>query len=58
MRIRLIWRLGIADSDGKCVGYTFLTDDIELSPEAEALSRRNEGLPELIGGEWLGHKPG
>ncbi len=42
-------RKGIADADGKCVGYDYLTQVIEIQLENESPLCR----PEIIGGEWI-----
>ena len=49
MKVRLIMRKGIADADGKCVGYEYLTQVIEITLENESPLCR----PEIIGGEWI-----
>jgi len=49
MKLRLIMRKGISDGDGKCVGYDYITEVVEVKLEGESpLSR-----PEIIGGEWI-----
>lgn len=48
-KVRLIMRKGMADSDGKCVGYEYITEIVETSLEYKALYE----MPEIIGGEWL-----
>ncbi|MDD4876989.1 MAG: hypothetical protein PHQ86_07690 [Dehalococcoidales bacterium] len=47
MKLRLIFRKGIADADGRYVGYDYITHIIDIPDDAE-LARL-----EVIGGEWL-----
>jgi hypothetical protein len=48
MKVRLIMRKGIADADGKCVGYDYTTEIVDVNLENESPLCR----PEIIGGEW------
>ena len=47
MKLRLIFRRGIADADGKCVGYDYVTHVIDI-PDDSGLARL-----EVIAGEWI-----
>lgn len=42
-------RNGIADADGKCVGYDYITQIVDIKLENESPLCR----PEIVGGEWL-----
>ncbi len=46
MKVRLILKKGIADSDGKCAGYEYVTVVVDVP----AVSDSNL---EVIGGEWI-----
>jgi hypothetical protein len=50
MKIRLILRCGIADCDGRCVGFEYKTTIIEMLDEL--------GRFEVVGGEKLGEDDG
>jgi hypothetical protein len=42
-------RKAIADSDGKCAGYEYITEIIEIKLTNES----DECEPEIIGGEYI-----
>ena len=44
-RLRLIFRAGQSDADGRCVGYDYYTAVVEVPERFINL--------EVIGGEWL-----
>ena len=55
MKLRLIFRQGIPDSDGKLAQYLYATDTVEVpagSPALKLVSAEN-WPPEIVGGEWL-----
>lgn len=45
MKIRLIFRIGQADADGRCVGFNYCTEIVEVPDRF--LNH------EVIGGEWI-----
>lgn len=47
MKLRLLVRKGIADADGRCVGYDYLTEIIEVNEKSLIVNG------EVIGGEWV-----
>jgi hypothetical protein len=49
MKLRLIMRNGIADSDGRLAHYDYKTYIVLLDEHAFQKDER----PEIIGGEWL-----
>ena len=58
VKIRLLWKKTLDDSDGKCVENRYGSDIIELPDNAVAFTltgqiHRDKYLPELIGCEWL-----
>lgn len=63
LKIRLIWRKAMTDSNGVVAEYVYKTDDIVLPENAQAFqfpdTEQYGWLPELVGGEWIreGVKP-
>jgi hypothetical protein len=57
IKLRLIFRKGVTDFEGKLAEYQYKSDLIELSDNANAFQFQNTKdagwLPELIGGEWI-----
>ena len=54
-KLRLIFRNGVADSDGKLAGYEYGTYIVEIPSDEPVLDTGYDSeLPEVIGGEWLG----
>ncbi len=49
MKLRLIFRKGIQDYEGKLVGYHHITEIIEIDKFIMDTSE----LPELVAGEWV-----
>jgi hypothetical protein len=47
MKLRLLVRKGMSDADGRCVGYDYLTEIIEVNEKSPIVNG------EVIGGEWL-----
>ena len=47
MKLRLIFRDGVADSEGRLAEYKYYTDVVEFPNETKVLGC------EIIGGEWL-----
>jgi len=45
MLIRLIFRAGQSDADGRCVGFDYYTEIVEVPDHLQNL--------EVIGGEWI-----
>lgn len=57
LKIRLIWRKAIADSNGVVAEYVYKTDDIVLPENAQVFqfvdTNKFGWFPELVGGEWI-----
>ena len=51
-RLNIIFRVGRADADGRCVGFEYHTHEINI-PENSALFEELGMYPEVFGGEWL-----
>ena len=59
IKLRLIFKAGISDYDGKLCEYKYATDLIELPDNAAAFQlpgNKEKWLPEIIGGEWIFEK--
>jgi hypothetical protein len=55
-RVRLIWRILEATSEGKIL-TTFGTDCVILPMDCAGVGlQRDGGIPELVGCEWLGEE--
>ena len=54
MKLRLFMRKAIADADGRCVGYDYISQVVDVVLDNESLLCR----PEVVGGEWLPDCPG
>lgn len=50
MKLRLIWRANIADSEGRFVCYDYHTVIVEVPNEIKI---RKDYRPEIVGGEWI-----
>ena len=57
LKIRLIWRNAMTDSNGVVAEYVYKTDDIILPEDAQAFqfpdTEKYGWMPELVGGEWI-----
>jgi len=49
MKVRLLLRAGIADADGRCIAYDYLTTIVDVTIEGKS----PEFKPEIIGGKYL-----
>ena len=53
MELRLIFRIGMEDYDGKFCGYNYKTIIINVPEEFVTNKSGHIILPEVIGGEWI-----
>ena len=56
MKLRLILRRSLDDSDGKCVDYAYFVKEIDIDTSFLPVwinQNRIENMPAVIGGEWL-----
>lgn len=53
MKLRIFFRAGNADYDGKFVGWSYASDVIELPNDSPIFQLHSTPNPEVIGGEWL-----
>ena len=53
MKLRLIFRTGEADAEGRFVGFCYSTVIVEIPDKALTNNSGHVILPEVIGGEWL-----
>lgn len=50
-------RLGVADYNGKFVGYDYKTTVVKLDEEMSSQFQKDpKTIPEVIGGEWIVEK--
>ena len=53
MELRLLFRTGTEDYDGRLAGYTYSTTIVNIPDNAITNKSGHVIPPEVIGGEWL-----
>ena len=53
MKLRLMFRQGIADYNGSFAGYRYASDIVEIPDDSTIFELCNNDKPEVVAGEWI-----